>query len=183
MSDLTRLSAALDTSERTLRRAANTGLAHADRVSERRVYVPDAERRYLTRHWSLLSGLRSALRTEPNIRLAVLFGSTARGDGAPDSDIDVLVDLRSPGRFQMMAIEDRLAAALGRHVQLVRLSDAQRDGVFLSEVIGDGRVLADREGRWRGLSAARHALQIEAEEDFAARAHTALARARRPSPD
>ena len=44
--------------------------------------------------WSLLSALRRALRTEPNVRLAVVYGSFARGDDVSDSDLDLLVSLR-----------------------------------------------------------------------------------------
>jgi hypothetical protein len=35
-------------------------------------------RRRATEHWPLLSKLRRALRTEPNVRLTVLYGSVAR---------------------------------------------------------------------------------------------------------
>jgi len=179
MSDLARLSAALDTSERTLRRAAAAGLVRADRLSERRLRVPDAERRYLTSHWPVLSGLRAALRTEPNIRLAVLFGSTARGDDGPRSDVDVLVWVRSPGRFRLMELEDRLSTSVGRRVELVRLSDAKRDPVLLSEVIADGRLLVDRDNLWPRLAADRHAIRDQAEREFAIHASEVLTHARR----
>lgn len=178
MSELAQLSAALHTSQRTLRRAADAGLVRADRLSERRVHVPDAERRYLASHWALLSGLRAALRTEPNVRLAVLFGSSARGDDTPKSDVDVLVQLASPGRFRLLELEDRLAVAIGRTVEIVRLSDAEREPTLLSEIIADGRVLTDRDGSWPRYVADEHGIRERAEHDFAARAAAALRRAR-----
>jgi predicted nucleotidyltransferase len=181
MSELARLSTALDASERTLRRAADSGLIRADRLSERRLRIPDAERRYLVQHWRLLSGLRSALRTEPNVRLAVLFGSTARGDDGPASDVDVLVQLGSPGRSRMLELEDRLTGSTGRPVDLVRLSDTRDDQMLLSEVIDDGRVLIDRDLLWPGFQEDRDSIRREAERRFTARTVSVLARARRAS--
>jgi predicted nucleotidyltransferase len=179
MSDLARLSVALDTSQRTLRRAANAGLVRADRSSARRVHVPDRERRYLSSHWPLLTRLRHALRTEPNVRLAVLFGSTARGDDGLHSDVDVLVHMRSAGRFRMMELEDRLAKSTGRTVELVRLRDAEREGTLLSEIVEDGRVLVDRDGVWPGFADDGQAIRQRAERDLEVRAARALQKARR----
>jgi hypothetical protein len=40
--------------------------------------VTAEEQRYILDHWPLLAQLRRALRTEPNVRLAVVYGSIAR---------------------------------------------------------------------------------------------------------
>ena len=95
--------------------------------------------------------LRAALRTEPNVRLAVLFGSMAKGDDHEDSDIDVLVVLDNPSIGRLMALAERLSRRLGRDVQLVRLADAEDSPVLMVDVIEQGRVLIDREGGWPGL--------------------------------
>jgi predicted nucleotidyltransferase len=153
MSDLSRLASTLNTSERTLRRAAGVGLLKADRVSERRLRVPDAERRYLESRWSLLAGLRAALRTEPNVELAVLFGSAARGTDGEGSDLDILVGVRDPDRFRVLELQDRLAQALGRKVDVVRLADAERSPWLMAEILTEGRVLVDRVGRWPAMAA------------------------------
>lgn len=179
MSELTLLSRNLGVSERTLRRAANAGLLKADRVSERRLDVSDAERRYLKRRWPLLAGLRQALRTEPNVRMAILFGSVARGDETADSDLDVLVDLRDPDRFRMLELEERLTRTLGRSVQLLRLSDARREGTILGDVLADGRVIVDRDNRWPTFSKQSDRIRRIGEQELDARAREALARARR----
>ena len=71
----------IDVPERTLRRVAAEGLIHGRRTSARRFETSLREEAYLRRHWPLLSELRDALRTEPNVRLAVLFGSQATGQG------------------------------------------------------------------------------------------------------
>ena len=41
----------------------------------------DARGGLSARHWPLLRELRDALRTEPNVRLTILFGSQAAGNG------------------------------------------------------------------------------------------------------
>ena len=62
---------------------------------------------------SLLSRLRSALRTERNVRFALLFGSAATGADTPASDVDVLVDLRDPSLERLADLGAKLEAALG----------------------------------------------------------------------
>jgi hypothetical protein len=86
----------LDVPERTLRRAAAEGMVHGQRVSKRRYETSLREETYLREHWTLLRALRAALRTEPNVRLAVLFGSIATGRESEQSDLDLLVVLSDP---------------------------------------------------------------------------------------
>jgi len=48
-----------------------------------------------------------------------IFGSVARGEAGPDSDVDVLVELGPGiGLFEYIGIRDRLAEILGRPVDL-----------------------------------------------------------------
>jgi predicted nucleotidyltransferase len=48
-----------------------------------------------------------------------IFGSVARGEAGPDSDVDVLVELGPGiGLFQYIGIQDRLAEILGRPVDM-----------------------------------------------------------------
>lgn len=178
MAQLTQLARRLGTSQRTLRRAADLGLLRATRVSERRVDVPDAEQRYLRARWPLLSGLRGALRTEPNVRLAVLFGSTARGDDHATSDVDILVDLRDPSRSGMFDLQARLGDAVTRDIDLVRLHDAQQQSWLLAEILQDGRVLIDRDGAWPALSADADRVALAGERDLDDLATAALRRVR-----
>jgi uncharacterized protein len=52
-----------------------------------------------------------------------IFGSQARGDAGPDSDVDVLYTLR-PGRrlgWEIEQLADELSDLFGRHVDLVSL--------------------------------------------------------------
>jgi len=143
----------LDVPERTLRRVAAEGLIHGRRISTRRFETSLREETYLRRHWSLLSELRDALRTEPNVRLAVLFGSQAVGRGTDRSDVDLLVALREPSAERVAQISGRLERRLGRAVQLVRLQDAQRTPSLMADALREGRVLVDRGDRWATLKA------------------------------
>jgi uncharacterized protein len=158
----TQLARDLRTSERTLRRAAADGVLRARRLGPRRSLVGTAERDYLRSHWSELRALRNALRTEPNVAFAALFGSLARGDDRPDSDADVLVELRRKGPLAPVKLQARLTERLGRQVQVVSLEQAEREPSLLAEAIAEGRPLVDRIGRWRRLQSARPALEERA---------------------
>jgi predicted nucleotidyltransferase len=148
---LRRVAAELAIPERTLRRAASEGLVRGERVSPRRFQITLREESYLRAHWGLLRALRAALRTEPNVRLAVLFGSTATGGDSERSDLDVLVALHDPEVGRLAELAGRLSQRLGRDVQLVRLSEAQGSPALMVDVIEQGRVLVDRDGAWSGL--------------------------------
>jgi len=63
--------------------------------------------------------LRRALAHHGEIRLALLFGSVARGRDRSESDVDVAVD--APG-VDAVALASELALRLGRDVGVVRLS-------------------------------------------------------------
>lgn len=85
--------------------------------------------------------LLEALESWPGVRLAVLFGSAARGQSGPDSDIDVGV-LFEAGQESAAALEVALARATGRRLDLVRLEAAPP--LLRFEIARDGRVLLER---------------------------------------
>lgn len=138
----------LDVPERTLRRLAAAGLIHGERVSPRRFDTSYREQEYLRRQWGLLQRLRAALRTEPNVRLAVLFGSQATGAAGAGSDIDLLLALEDQGVAKVAALTGRLETRLGREVQLVRLDDARQSPALMVDALRVGRVIVDREHAW-----------------------------------
>lgn len=113
--------------------------------------MPAAELAYVRRQWPLLSNLLEALRKQPNVRLAVLFGSAARGEERPESDLDLLVRLRRDDQETRAGIVDDLEAAGGRRVHLVSLAQAEEAPLLLADVLADGRVLVDRDGDWLRL--------------------------------
>ena len=154
----------LDVPERTLRRAAAEGLIHGERTSPRRFRTSMREEAYLRAHWPLLRGLRDALRTEPNVRLAVLFGSQAVGTATARSDVDLLVALADPSASRVAELAGRLERRVGRTVQLVRLVDAERAPALMADALERGRVLVDREGSWQELRPQLGAWQARAVE-------------------
>ncbi len=151
MESLRRVASELAIPERTLRRAASEGLVRGERVSPRRFRITFREEAYLRSHWELLRALRAALRTEPNVRLAVLFGSTATGSDDEHSDVDLLMVLHDPGVGRLAELAERLSRRIGRDMQLVRLSEAQGSPVLMVDVVDRGRVLVDRDDLWSGL--------------------------------
>ncbi len=151
---LQQLAEEVDVSERTLRRGVSSELIRARRPSSRRLLISEREVAWVRSHWQLVSELRAALRTEPNVELAVLFGSVARGDDvAGVSDVDLLVGLRRPAPGALEGLRARLGARLSAEVQLVPLEAARRNPRLLAEVVRDGRPLIDRERSWPHLQA------------------------------
>jgi predicted nucleotidyltransferase len=171
----------LGCSERTLRRYVNEGLLRGRRAGLR-LELPRSEQKYLERHWELLSRLRVALRTEPAIRLAVLFGSTAIGEDDDRSDVDLLVVHRNPAPLVLAGVRLRLRRALGRSVDVVALEDAETMPTLLADVLSEGRVLIDRDGLWVPLCERRAEISTAAEcedREVAERAWAAVADARK----
>jgi len=153
MGVLQELAVNLGAQERTLRRAVAQGTVRADRTGPRRLRLTDDEREYLRAHWPLLSALRRALRTEHGVRLAVLYGSLARGDEDESSDLDLLVALADERPSSLYALGRRLqSAGEDRHVDIARLERVRASAPLLLEcALEDGRVLVDRDRQWDRL--------------------------------
>ncbi|MEZ5384627.1 MAG: nucleotidyltransferase family protein [Prosthecobacter sp.] len=66
-----------------------------------------------------LRSLLPALRQQFPIRRMALCGSVARGDGGPESDIDILVEVDPSIGLGFVTLAERLEAELGRKVDLV----------------------------------------------------------------
>lgn len=146
----------LGADERTLRRAARRGAVRCRRPGPRQLELDAGELDYLRSHWELLHKLTQALRTERNVRLAVLYGSAARGDDRRDSDVDLLVALRAPTPGVTSALATRFERALGRHVDVAELGRVEEDApLLLLYALDEGRVLVDRDMRWPALLARR----------------------------
>lgn len=72
------------------------GTIRCVRRSDRKLESPVEEALYLGKRRQLLYSLIGELRTIPDVRLAVLFGSAARGDEHERSDLDILVRSAEP---------------------------------------------------------------------------------------
>ena len=82
--------------------------------------------------------IRQVLSGRAGVRVAILFGSAARGTSRPDSDVDLALDAPL---VDLLALRAERAHALVREVDLVALEDATipllehlvRDGVVVHE--------------------------------------------------
>ncbi|MFZ1153424.1 MAG: nucleotidyltransferase domain-containing protein [Solirubrobacteraceae bacterium] len=147
------LAADLEVEERTLRRAVSQGALRASRPGPRRLRLAPGEREYLVAHWPILSGLRRTLRTEHRVRLAVLYGSLARGDEDEDSDLDLLVSFSKDHFSAGLELACRLQPVSGRRVDIARLERVEVGAPLLLErVLEEGRVLIDRDRMWEELN-------------------------------
>jgi predicted nucleotidyltransferase len=151
MTGLALLAEEVGINERTLRRAVTQGTLRGSRPTPRKLELSLHEREYVRRSWGLLSALRAALRTEQNVRFALLFGSAARGLDTPESDVDVLVDLRDASFERIVDLSTKLTRLVGRSVEVVELKEAETEQSFLAQALADGRVLVDREDLWPSL--------------------------------
>ena len=167
-------------SERTLRRYVGDGLLRGRRIVPGQLEISGEEQSYLRSHWALLSQLKGALRTERDVRLAVLFGSTAMGEDKLDSDVDVLIAHRHPDELRRAGLALRLHRALGKAVHVVGLEQAQTSPSLLADILHEGRPLIDRDSLWRTLQTTRNDVLVEAvreEQATAAEAHATIAAA------
>jgi predicted nucleotidyltransferase len=174
MNGLALLAEEVGVNERTLRRAVSQGTLRGGRSTPRKLELPLPEREYVRRSWRLLSTLRAALRTEHNVRFALLFGSTATGTDGPESDVDVLVALRDPDFERVVDLSAKLTGLLGRRVDVVELGNVEAEASLLAEMVRDGRVLVDREDLWPRLRRREAGLRRRGEEDDARRLDRAL---------
>lgn len=81
------------------------------------------------------------LSRHPGIRLAILFGSMASGEGHAESDLDLAVDAGIPlGMEARIALMGELAEATGRPVDLVDLCSVGEP--LLGQIVVHGKRLA-----------------------------------------
>lgn len=153
----------LEVQERTLRRAMSQGALRAGRLGPRRLWLASGEREYLRAYWPLLSALRQALRTEHRVRLAVLYGSLARGDADEGSDLDLLVSLADDRLSAGYELATRLQRVSARRVDVARLERVEAKApLLLDRVLDEGRVLIDRDGQWDRLCESRSLIAVRA---------------------
>jgi uncharacterized protein len=97
--------------------------------------------------------IHRALSAWPQVTLALVFGSVARGVAREDSDVDIAFE--SDGDVDVLGLAHVLGVAVGHEVHLLRLRDATipvldeivHDGI----VVHEGRASAAAEWRTRAL--------------------------------
>lgn len=163
MGPIQELALDLGAEERTLRRAVAQGTLRAHRPGPRRLALAAGERAYLHGHWPLLAELRRALRTQRDVRLAVLYGSVARGDEDADSDLDLLVSVAGERLSVGANSAARLRRIAARRIDIAHLDRVEEvSPLLLDRVLDEGRVLLDRDEQWKGLRDRRRAIRARA---------------------
>lgn len=149
----TRLSSA--SLQRELHRLVASGALLREEGDDDRVYFTADETHDAWRAWALLlrsaaapaDVLRAALVDAQGIEGAFIYGSTARGDTRPESDIDVFLIVREaePARARRRQISEA-ELLIGRPVDVVEYSPATaqlraRSGnPFLSRVLSEPKI-------------------------------------------
>jgi predicted nucleotidyltransferase len=110
-----------------------------------------------------IEAIRNALGGEADEPVAgYVFGSVARGESRPDSDVDVAVLFRTvpAGTLDALALDlrDRLEARVGRAVDLTVLNAAPSD--LVHRVLRDGVLVAE------GDAAARVEFEVRARNEY-----------------
>jgi predicted nucleotidyltransferase len=96
----------------------------------------------------LTERLSGALANESDVRLAVLFGSTARGTSGPQSDLDIgVLGPAAPGRLSALAV--LISRIAGRPADVIDLGTAPP--LLRFEISREGIVLVERTSHaWTG---------------------------------
>lgn len=86
---------------------------------------------------TLKQAILTILKGKP-IRRAALFGSFARGDERPDSDIDLLIEYSSPhSLFDILKLESELSKATTHKIDIVEytaIKPSMRDRILTQAI-------------------------------------------------
>lgn len=116
---------------------------------------------------SCLPDLRRALAGAADVRLAVLYGSLARGEEDAHSDVDLLVALAPGSSLTTLALAVGLQSVSDRRVDIASLDRVEaRSPLLLERVLDDGQVLVDRDGLWPQLHRRRESIRVRASNDY-----------------
>lgn len=72
-----------------------------------------------------------------NVKKAIVFGSVAKNETKPNSDIDILVDSGLKG-LKFFALLEDVASTVGRNVELIDTSQVVKNSRFEKEVYKNG---------------------------------------------
>lgn len=88
--------------------------------------------------------LRAGLAAEPSVRLAYLFGSQARGDAGPNSDVDLAVWTEPRlSLIELGAVAERIGRAIPVPLDLVDLRETPP--LLARQVVAEGEALLVRD--------------------------------------
>lgn len=94
--------------------------------------------------------IQAILAPHPEVRLAILFGSLATGQGHRDSDVDLAIDAGQPlGIKAKMSLMTQLAECTGRSVDLIDLHTVGEP--LLGQILKHGKRLLGEDGLYAEL--------------------------------
>lgn len=94
----------------------------------------------------LLASLSPVLARHPEIRLALLFGSRARGVAAPAADLDLAVEVTRGEELDRLGLMAELTSATGLEVDVVDVTPGRRVGYpLLAALVRDAVVVHEGE--------------------------------------
>ena len=109
--------------------------------------------------------VRSAEQQGSTVHGVWVFGSCARGEAGPESDIDLGILCDPPLGLDVTALIDRLGRTLGVEIDVIDL--ATTSATLAWEIVTSGRLALERDERSveTFLQSARHAAEDEAQRN------------------
>jgi hypothetical protein len=81
----------------------------------------------------------SAILREAGVLRSSVFGSTARGEARPDSDVDILVDLpNDKSLFDLIDLQEKISKQLGKKVDIGTyrsIKSSMKDKILKEQVV------------------------------------------------
>jgi predicted nucleotidyltransferase len=104
-----------------------------------------------------IARIRDVLDADPDVEVAAMFGSAARGRLRPDSDVDIYVRLLPGVSWSLhheLSLASDLSAAARREIDLIVEDEGRTSVILRLEVARHGRLLLERRpGAWVDLRA------------------------------
>jgi predicted nucleotidyltransferase len=130
------------------------GRAHVHTINEHHVAVP-ALRELVDPVAALRSTVEDVI--GPDVGVVILFGSIARGDGTPDSDLDLAV-IAPPGWEHRIELADHVRTRLGNMCDIVVFTAEQFDRLaregepVVTDILRDGIALVGARPALRSMA-------------------------------
>ncbi len=83
---------------------------------------------------------------DKDIDFAYLFGSYAKGEAGPTSDVDILIFGKITG-LDYFSLGGELEKALSKRVDVIRFQDVAKNAEFIAEIMATGERIYDKQGR------------------------------------
>jgi predicted nucleotidyltransferase len=100
--------------------------------------------------------IAKVLERYPGVHFALIFGSVARNESGPGSDLDIAI---GPSEIDVLQAQAELSEALGQEVDLVSMKDAPIP--LLEQVMRDGIIAYERSPGAGALFRSRTLLMLE----------------------